>query len=627
MAAGHGKLDTDLYRLLVEQVKDYALFLLDPRGHVMSWNEGAQRIKGYTADEIIGKHFSIFYSHRAVEDGWPAHELRVAAAEGRFEDEGWRLRKDGSRFWANVVITALRDDQGGLVAFSKITRDLTARKAQEEALRESEERFRLLVEGVDTYAIFMLDQDGVVTSWNDGAERIYGYYREDIIGAHCSRLYPPEDTDAGKPAQMLATARQTGRYEAEGWRIRASGERFWSRVVVTTVHASDGHLRGFAKVTQDLTERRHAENLERTAANVNEFIATLAHELRNPLAAISNALHVIDGVAPDDPLRAAMLRTIARQSTQLARIVDDTLDASRIIRGVIHIERRPADLADVVHGAIETARPNIEAGRHTVQVKLPAQAVVVDGDSARLKQLLTNLLNNAAIYSPSAGKIEVAVQAEGGRAVVRVRDNGSGIAPHMLERIFDMFVQGRQPAPGASGLGVGLAFARKIAELHGGLLEARSEGEGKGSEFELRLPLATSTVAVAAAQAHAERAVPRRILVVDDNHDAAASLALFLESLGHETCVAHDGERALNMAIRFRPDMVLLDIGMPGVDGYELARRLRALPQPVPLHIVAVTGYGRDIDRQQSREAGVDEHLVKPVSENELARVLGEAAP
>src|SRR5215470_10975941 len=353
MAAGRGKFDPALYRLLVEQVKDYALFLLDPSGHVLSWNEGAQRIKGYTREEIIGKHFSIFYPHRAAEDGWPAHELRVAAAEGRFEDEGWRIRKDGSRFWANVIITALRDEQGRLLAFSKITRDLTTRKAQEEALRESEERFRLLVEGVDDYAICMLDQDGIVASWNDGAERIYAYYREDILGSHFSRFDPPEDTDTDKSSQMLATARRAGRCEDEGWRIRENGERFWARTVVTPLYDIDTRLRGFAMVTQDLTERRHAENLERTAKNVNEFIATLAHELRNPLAAISNAVHVISNVAPEDPLHAAMLRTISRQSTQLAHVVEDVLDASRVIRGVIHVERNPTDLADVAREAIE----------------------------------------------------------------------------------------------------------------------------------------------------------------------------------------------------------------------------------------------------------------------------------
>ena len=620
MAAGRGKFDPALYSLLVEQVKDYALFLLDASGHVLSWNEGARRIKGYAREEIIGKHFSIFYPHHVAEDGWPAHELRVAAAEGRFEDEGWRIRKDGSRFWANVIITALRDDQGRLLAFSKITRDVTARRAQEEALRESEERFRLLVEGVDSYAIFMLDQDGIVTSWNDGAERIYGYYREDILGTHFSHFYPPEDGYASKSSQMLATARRTGRYEEEGWRIRENGERFWARTVVTTLYDSDSRLRGFAKVTQDLTERRNAENLARTASNVNEFIATLAHELRNPLAAISNAVQVIASAAPENPLHAAMLRTITRQSKQLAHIVDDVLDASRVIRGVIHIERGPTDLADVVREALETARPQVEAGRHDVQVKLPTQAVVVDGDPVRLKQLMTNLLNNAATYTAPAGKIEIEVRAEAGQAFVRVRDNGSGIAPQMLERIFDMFVQGHPSAGQAGGLGVGLALARKIAELHGGLLQARSEGEGKGSEFELCLPLPTP--ASDWSKPRADRVVPRRILVVDDNRDAAASLAMFLDSLGHETCVAHDAEQALNMALVFRPDMVLLDIGMPGVDGYELARRLRALPQGILLRIVAVTGYARDVDRQHSREAGVDEHLVKPVSESELARVL-----
>ncbi|HEX7218838.1 MAG TPA: PAS domain S-box protein, partial [Burkholderiales bacterium] len=269
-----------LYKMLVEQARDYALFLLDREGRILSWNLGAQRLKGYAAEEIIGRHFSTFYTREAIESRWPEHELEVATAEGRFEDEGWRVRKDGSRFWANVVITALRDDHGQLLGFSKITRDVTDRKLHEEALRQSEERFRLLVEAVVDYAIFTLDAEGVVTSWNRGAERIKGYRRDEAIGKHVSRFFLPEDVEAGKPWEDLAIARREGRSESEGWRVRRNGERFWARAVVSAIYDDAGHLRGFAKITQDLTDQRHLQDLEKAARHVNEFIATLAHELR-----------------------------------------------------------------------------------------------------------------------------------------------------------------------------------------------------------------------------------------------------------------------------------------------------------------------------------------------------------
>jgi PAS domain S-box-containing protein len=273
MANSKELVDPMLYKLLVEQTKDYALFLLDTSGRIMSWNLGAQRLKGYAAEEIVGRHFSTFYTRDAVDSRWPEHELKVATSEGRFEDEGWRLRKDGARFWANVVITALRDEEGKLLGFSKITRDVTERKLQAEALRQSEERFRLLIGGVVDYAIFMLDPEGMVTSWNAGAERINGYKRDEILGKHISRFFMAEDVDAGKPWQELAVARRDGRAEAEGWRLRKSGERYWARAVVSALYDAGGHLRGFAKVTQDLTERRHLQDLEKATKNANEFIA------------------------------------------------------------------------------------------------------------------------------------------------------------------------------------------------------------------------------------------------------------------------------------------------------------------------------------------------------------------
>ncbi|HEY1289560.1 MAG TPA: PAS domain S-box protein [Burkholderiales bacterium] len=625
MAGTESLVDPLIFHLVVQQVKDYALFVLDPAGRIMTWNLGAQRIKGYAPEEIVGRHFSTFYTPDAVARGWPAEELRLATREGRFEDEGWRVRKDGSRFWANVVITALRDDDGKLLGFSKITRDLTERKLHEEALRQAEERFRLLVDGVLDYAIFMLDPDGVVTSWNAGAQRIKGYAPEEVIGKHLSCFYPDEDVEAGKPWEALATARREGRAEAEGWRLKKGGERFWARVVVTPLHDASGHLRGFAKVTQDLSDRRHLQSLQDAAREVNEFIATLAHELRNPLAPIRTAVEVMAKVPGSDPAQQAMRETIDRQSAQLARIVDDMLDIARVTRGVLSLEQAPADLAVAVRHAVETSAPAIESGRHRLDVELSPGPLVVHGDMHRLTQILVNLLNNAARYTPQAGRIAVRARREDGWAAIEVSDNGRGIEPLMLERIFHMFVQGRAALDKiGAGLGVGLALARRIAEAHGGTLQAQSEGENKGARFTLRLPLlkAAAQPEDAAVQVADGAVVAKRILVVDDNIDAAVTLALLLKSLGHETCVVHDGLQALRMAAQFRPDVVLLDIGMPGLDGYEVARRLRALKRERPLRIVAVTGWGQEADRARSREAGFDVHLVKPVDPTVLTSAI-----
>ncbi|HEX2543383.1 MAG TPA: PAS domain S-box protein, partial [Ramlibacter sp.] len=271
-------------QLLIEAVTDYGIFMLDPEGHIISWNTGAQKLKGWTRDEILGKHFSIFYPQEAVSTGWPQEELRLAKLRGRFEDEGWRLRKDGSRFWANVVITALFGPMGELSGFAKVTRDLTERRRHEEELRASEERVRLLVGSVADYAIFMLDPQGIVQSWNTGAQNIKGYTAAEIIGKHFSVFYSPEDQVSGKAEKELAAAREHGRVEDEGWRVRKDGTLFWANVVVSAIYGPDGGLRGYAKVTRDMSERRRLEELEQSSRRMNEFLAMLAHELRNPLA-------------------------------------------------------------------------------------------------------------------------------------------------------------------------------------------------------------------------------------------------------------------------------------------------------------------------------------------------------
>ncbi len=627
--------DPKLFHLMTDQVQDYAIFLLNTQGNILSWNLGATAIKQYHASEVIGRHFSIFYTPTDIDRKWPEFELKRATMEGRFEDEGWRVRKDGSRFWANVTITALRDENGTLLAFSKITRDLSERKKQEESLRQGEERFRLLVDGVQDYAIYMLSPEGLVTSWNSGARRIKGYEAAEIIGKHFSQFYGSQDIEQGKPWAELAIARETGRAEDEGWRVRKDGSRFWARVVVTALFDANGLLRGFAKVTQDLTQRRHSEQLELSASNLNDFVAILAHELRNPLAPIRNAVELQKLLPLGDPAQRKWRDVIERQSGQLTRIVDDLLDISRVTRGTLSIDKKPVAVATTLERALEAARPAIDAANHALHVVVPPDPLEIEADEVRLIQALTNILNNAARYTDPGGAIFVTVSAiakDGkGEVSISVRDTGRGIASDLLHSIFGMFVQGKdvfnRPV---GGLGVGLALARSIVELHHGTLEAKSAGPGKGAEFILRLPAMSTQPAPRqqvrwnAKRIALDKPPALRILVVDDNVDAAAVLAATLTEHGHEVVTATEGARAVSTFEGFRPQVVLLDIGMPGMNGLEIARRLRERARsPRPL-IVAVTGWAKDEAR--SRAAGFDLHLVKPVEEATLLKLLGSYA-
>ncbi|WP_167772531.1 sensor histidine kinase [Ramlibacter henchirensis] len=479
-------------QLLVEAVVDYGIFLLDPDGRIVSWNSGAQKLKGWTREEILGRHFSIFYPPDAVARGWPDEELRRAIAGGRFEDEGWRVRKDGTRFWANVVITALHDPTTGeLAGFAKVTRDLTERRRHEEELTASEERLRLLVDSISDHAVFMLDAEGRIQSWNRGAELINGYTGSEIVGKHFSVFFSLEDRRAGKPARELEQARNHGVFEDEGWRIRKDGSRFWGKVVVRTVYGRDGELVGFAKVTQDLSLQRRLEEMEQSTQRTNEFLAMLAHELRNPLAPIRNAVTILQKIDAQVPEQVRKLRDIIdRQAAQLTRLVDDLLDVSRLATGKIKLRHELVDIGDVVARSIETARPLIEARRHQLEQVGPSEHLLVDGDSTRLAQVLQNLLVNAAKYTPEGGQISVSARRTGNAVEVAVQDNGRGIAPHELDRIFELFAQGDGDHAGDSGLGVGLALARALVQMHGGSMKAQSEGPGRGSTFSFRLPLA-----------------------------------------------------------------------------------------------------------------------------------------
>jgi PAS domain S-box-containing protein len=489
-ASPHPVVDPDTFRVLVESIPEYAIFVLDPQGRVQTWNLGAQRIKGYSADEIIGRHFSVFYPADRIAEGWPEHELQVAAATGHFEDEGWRLRKDGSRFWANVVITRLDRPDGGLRGFAKITRDLTVRRRNEERLRLSEERFRLLVDSVRDYAIFMLDPQGHVASWNLGAQLTKGYLAEEVIGRHFSMFYPEEQRAAGWPQKELDLALRNGRLEDEGWRLRKDGMRFWAGVVITPIHDGAGRHLGFAKVTRDLTEQRRVRTLEDEGRRLTTFIAMLGHELRNPIAPIANAVSILQLEEPESE-RVRMCRDIiARQVAQLRRLVDDLLDIGRITTGKIHLAKERILLPEVLATAAEMVDPMVVERGHTLLMDVGEAPIWVHGDRARLVQVLGNLLNNAAKFTPAGGRIELRLRQSGDRAEISVRDNGQGIDPQRLPDIFNLFVQAGPEEARAGGLGLGLSLVQQLVALHGGDISAFSVGQpGKGAEFVVSLPL------------------------------------------------------------------------------------------------------------------------------------------
>ncbi|POR52325.1 PAS/PAC sensor hybrid histidine kinase [Paraburkholderia eburnea] len=627
------------FEALVQPIEDYAIFLLDPRGHVVSWNRGAARIKGYEAHEIIGQHFSRFYTDEANARRWPEHELEQAALHGRFNDEGWRLRKDGSMFWANVVITALREQDGSLAGFAKITRDLTAERRQVEALRLSEERFRLLVESVSDYAIFMLDAQGRVVSWNSGATNLKGYRPAEIIGQHFSVFYPPDDIAAGAPERELRHAADLGRCVHEGWRVRKDGSMFWANVTLTAIHDAHGRLTGFAKVTRDMTESRRTDELEHSSEQMKQFLAMLAHELRNPLAPVRNAVATMRLMSAQSPEVERARELIDRQIVHLTRLVDDLLDVGRITSGKIELREAPLDLCEVVKDALEAVEPFTAARGQRVETVVPASRLLMTGDHTRLVQVLQNLLHNASKFSPDHSRIAVEVQEAGRGVLIQVRDEGRGLRPETFESIFGLFSQDRSmPGPSENGLGIGLMLCRSLVELHGGTISAASDGPGAGSTFTIRLPLARTSNAAQVDLTEGlistvgqpvlthDGSLPLRVLVVDDNRDSADSLAMLLELKGHDVRVAYSAAQAREWAERFTPDAALIDIAMPEIDGYAALRDLRTLEALAHTVFAAMTGFGQAADIELTRAAGFEMHLVKPVDVSLFDEVLARAA-
>jgi len=605
-------------------VQEYAIYLLDRSGHIVSWNRGAEKLTGYTAGEIVGRHFSVLYPTDAIERRSPERELKMAQESGRLEDEGWRVCKDGSRFWASMAITALHDESGALRGFSNVTRDLTERRRQEETLRQSEERFRVLVEGLKDCAIFMLDTDGRVTSWNSGAQRMTGYQADEIEGRHFGALYPQAAIDRKLPEQELAMAREHGRFEDEGPRLRKDGTTFWANVVVSPLYNEEGVLMGYANVKRDLTDRKRAESLEQAERRTSEFLAMLAHELRNPLAPINNALHLLELKPPADATEKWVRDVLRRQTGQITRLIDDLLDVSRITRAAIPLNRRALDACALVRAAAEGSMQWMQARGHELSIELPPnEALTVLGDEARLTQVLHKLLHNAARYTPEGGRVSIAARRENDAVVICVKDNGVGMDAGLLHSAFDLLKQGQQAAQRPQGgLGIGLTLVQRLVRLHGGTVEAHSAGPDRGSEFIVRLPAVNEAPVSEAAAAERPGATPRKVLVIDDNSDAANALRMLLENDGHNVRVAHDGVSGLALAREYRPEYLLLDIGLPRLNGYDIAASVRGDPELRHTTLVAITGYGQVHDRARTAAVGFDHHLTKPVEFSELRELF-----
>jgi PAS domain S-box-containing protein len=650
------------FRLLVDSVRDYAIFMLDTDGKVLTWNAGAERIKGYRADEIIGQHFSRFYPPEALACGLPQYELGVAKDKGSFEDEGWRVRKDGSLFWANVVITAIRGPDGRLLGFAKVTRDLTHRRDHEEALRRSEERFRLLVEGVPDYAIFMLDANGAVATWNAGARRMKGYAADEIIGRHFSIFYPADVKDSGWPDYELQVAAEKGRCVDEGWRVRKDGTTFWANVTITALRDDSGRLVGYAKLTRDLTESKRTQAVEmvsqqreelleaergaRIAAQrptriKDEFLATLSHELRTPLSAIVGWTHVLRRIReagePKDVLRA--IDAIDRNARAQARLIDDLLDLSRIMAGKLRLDMDRVAVQDVVQTALDSVTPAANTKGIALRVRGEVARTFVSADSARLQQVLWNLLMNAVKFTPKGGEATILVRRSESHVELSVSDTGIGIAADFLPHVFDRFSQNDSSTTRAfGGLGLGLAISKQLVELHGGSIHAHSPGEGMGSTFVVQLPVSVEQHESRpeedpgrleernpAEDVTADKLVGAHIFVIEDERDARELLQTLLEDRGAKVTTFGTANEALAAFKTAKPAVIVSDIGLPQMDGYQFMRALRASEgrhERTPA--LALTAFARPEDRKRALVAGYQAHLAKPFDVAELLLVIAD---
>jgi PAS domain S-box-containing protein len=618
------------FRLLVEGVIDYAIYMIDLSGAITNWNKGAERIKGYQAADVIGRHFGMFYTAEDRQAGLPARALATAMAEGRYESEGWRVRKDGTRFWASAVLDPIHDDHGVHIGYAKITRDITERKAAEEALLESERQFRMLVSGVVDYALYMLDPNGVVSSWNAGAEHIKGYSAEEVIGQHFSRFYTEADRAAGAPMRALQTAGETGRYEAEGWRVRKDGSLLWASVVLDAIRDEAGQLIGYAKITRDITDKRNAQlELQRAHDQLSQaqkmealgqLTGGVAHDFNNLLMVVSGQAQLLRRKLADDPRAMRSLdaiETSARRGEDLTRHLLSFARRQRLQPVSVALTARIGSLKELLSASLPA----------TVQliVDLPKKLWPVEADVSELELALLNLTVNARDAMPSGGALTIAAEnvtlkgttandLTGEFVALSVADSGVGIPVDILPRVFDPFFTTKDVS---KGTGLGLSQVYGFTQQSGGRVAVTSE-LGKGTTFTLYLPRAQSAPKKVEVESVAEAASGASILVVEDNPEVADVAADMLEQLGHKVRVVTNAAAAIvAVGERDPPDLVFSDIVMAGeMDGVGLARRLREDAPGLP--VLLATGYS------QAAERIGDEFpiLRKPYKMNDLSQAV-----
>jgi PAS domain S-box-containing protein len=635
------------FRLLIESLTDFAVFMIDLSGATSSWNPGIERVLGYNEAEFIGLDFSALFTPEDVAQGRPAEELERALATGRFDDKRDHLRKDGSRFRADGVVTVIRDEAGAPQGFSKVMHDVTAQHQASEALRQSAQQYRLLVDSVRDYAIFMLDASGQVASWSPAAERMKGYRADEIIGRHFRIFFMPEDQQRGKPEQELATAQAAGRAEGEGWRVRKDGSRFWGDEIVAPIRGESGALRGYAKVVRDLTHRQRAslerEQLYAQAQEANrlkdEFLGTVSHELRTPLNAILGWIHLLaaDEINLDERRRRHALMTIKRNAEIQTQLVDDLLDVSRIIAGKMRLEIRPVKLSEVLQAAADAVQPAAQAKGVALHLSIDPATELISADPDRLQQIVWNLLSNAIKFTPSGGRVQLATRQSRTGIDIIVEDDGAGIPTGLLPFIFDRFRQADSSTTRShGGVGLGLAIVRHLTELHGGSVDAVSHGAGRGARFSIHLPTgaAASLRAARVPVTNIPSSIPDqmplltnvRVVLVDDDPDTREVLHAVLGTSGADVIAAESTAQGLAAIEQRVPDVIIADIGMPGEDGYAFIEQARTLlaARGVQPPAIALTAYARLEDRERVLAAGFQRQIAKPADPRTVVMAVTE---
>jgi PAS domain S-box-containing protein len=624
------------FQILVEAVKDYAIYLLDRDGHVVSWNAGAHRFKGYTADEIIGSHFSVFYTEEDRAGGLPARALRTAVEEGKFEGEGWRVRKDGTRFWTSVVIDPVLDSSGEVIGFAKVTRDISEKKENQRALFESEQRFRMLVQGVRDYAIYMLDPNGLVTEWNSGAEAIKGFKADDIIGQHFSRFYTEEDRARGEPERALATALREGKYETEALRVHKDGSTFWANVLIDPIHDDDGTLLGFAKITRDITERRRAqEEVERarealSQAQKMEAVGRLtggvAHDFNNLLTIIRSSIDLLKRPDVSEERRERYLDAIADTTNRAALLTGQLLAFAR---------RQPLrpeifDVATRMRGLEQIIATSL-GSPIKLSIDLPDAIASVEADPNQFDTAVLNIVINARDAMPEGGSLTIAAvetdalpallasdKPASGYVAVTIRDTGIGMNHETMAQIFEPFFTTKEVN---KGTGLGLSQVYGFVKQSGGEIEVSSR-PGEGTAFTLYLPQVSREAAEADRPADDSEGLEdldqARVLLVEDNEKVGESTAGLLDELGQRVSWVKDAASALELLERSQEfDIVFSDIVMPGMNGVEMAQEIRRRWPGLP--VVLTSGYSHIL--AQEGHHGFD-LLQKPYSVDTLVAAL-----